>query len=208
MSKVTKPGFLDETAKKMLDEMHTQNLLLNIIAGSGIETATSLEEIHRIVKSGNANKVFNIGDQIIVPWTDKAANKTYDCPLNVVDFDTVELLSGETVPAMFLQWNYCTPFGVQFDAREAFHVVPSGGYSANSTFHFNIATAWSSSGTGDFQFTINVDLAEGTLLVFRTGIAESGVLNATVDAYANGMATSPIDTFTITSGSSGTEACR
>lgn len=205
MSKIVKPGVLDETAKSILDELHTQNLLLNVIAGSGIETATSLAEISRIVKAGKADKVFNIGDQIIVPWTDKAANKTYDCPLNVVDFITATLMSGETVPAMLLQWNYATPFGVQFDGKEAFHVVPSGGYSANSTFHFEIPTAWSSSGTGDFQFTINVDLAEGAQFVFRTNIADNGALNAVIDVYADGKSTTVIDTCTITSGSSGTD---
>ena len=77
MGKVRKPIVTDDTAKQIVDKLHTQNLLLNVISGSAIETAGSLDEIHRIVQSGNASKVFNIGDQIIVPWTDRASNVTY-----------------------------------------------------------------------------------------------------------------------------------
>lgn len=204
MSKVTKPALLDETGQQIVEKLHTQNLLLNVLANSAIEGATSLDEIHRIVKSGNASKVFNIGDQIIVPWTDKAANKTYQVPLDIVHFANVELQDGESVPAMFLQWHYCTPFGVQFDAREAFHVAPSGGYAAGSTFTFNVPTAWSSSGSGDFKFACNNAIPEGAHFVFATDISSAGLNGATVKVYADGSSDTEIDSFTISNGSTGT----
>lgn len=204
MSKVTKPALLDETGQQIVEKLHTQNLLLNVLANSAIEGATSLDEIHRIVKSGNAAKVFNIGDQIIVPWTDKAANKTYQVPLDIVHFANVELQDGESVPAMFLQWHYCTPFGVQFDAREAFHVAPSGGYAAGSTFHFNVPTAWDSTGTGDFKFACNKAIPKGAHFVFATDISSAGLNRATVKVYANGSSDTEIDSFTISNGSTGT----
>lgn len=205
MSLVKKPGLLDETGKQIVEKLHTQNLLLNVIADSAIETAGSLDEIHRIVQSGNASKVFNIGDQIIVPWKDKASNVTYQAPLDVVHFGNVTLQDGETVPAMFLQWHYCTPFGVQFDAREAFYVAPSGGLAAG-TYTFNVPTAWSKILAGDYQFTVAEDLAEGTLLVLKEAYVDvnTGLAGGIINVFANGMATSPTTTITISSGSSGT----
>lgn len=83
MSEITEPIVLDKTAKEIVEKLHTQNVLLNAIAGMQMEEIGSLKEIGRIVASGNAEKVFNIGDQIIVPWTDVAANKTYEMPFGV-----------------------------------------------------------------------------------------------------------------------------
>ena len=205
MGKVRKPIVTDDTAKQIVDKLHTQNLLLNVISGSSIETAGSLDEIHRIVQSGNASKVFNIGDQIIVPWTDRASNVTYQAPLDVVHFGDVTLQDGETVPAMFLQWHYCTPFGVQFDAKEAFYVAPSEGLAAG-TYTFNVPTTWSNILAGDYQFTVAEDLVEGTMLVLKeayVGVA-TGLAGGIINVFANGMATSPTTTITISSGNSGT----
>lgn len=205
MGKVRKPIVTDDTAKQIVDKLHTQNLLLNVISGSAIETAGSLDEIHRIVQSGNASKVFNIGDQIIVPWTDRASNVTYQAPLDVVHFGDVTLQDGETVPAMFLQWHYCTPFNVQFDAKEAFYVAPSDGLAAG-TYTFNVPTTWSNILAGDYQFTVAEDLAEGTMLVLKEAYVDvaTGLAGGIINVFANGMATSPTTTITISSGNSGT----
>lgn len=205
MGKVRKPIVTDDTAKQIVDKLHTQNLLLNVISGSAIETAGSLDEIHRIVQSGNASKVFNIGDQIIVPWTDRATNVTYQAPLDVVHFGDVTLQYGNTVPAMFLQWHYCTPFGVQFDAKEAFYVAPSDGLAAG-TYTFNVPTTWSKILAGDYQFTVAEDLAEGTMLVLKEAYVDvaTGLAGGIINVFANGMATSPTTTITISSGNSGT----
>ena len=205
MSKIKKPMLLDETGQQIVEKLHTQNLLLNVLASSAIEGATSLDEIHKIVKSGNANKVFNIGDQIIVPWTDKATNVTYQVPLDIVDFITATLQSGETVPAMLLQWHYCTPFGVQFDAREAFYVAPSGGLAAG-TYTFNVPTAWSKILSGDYQFTVSADIAEGSLFVLKEAYVDvnTGLAGGKINVYTTAMDTTPAVVLDISSGSSGT----
>ena len=204
MSKVKKPVFLDETGKELVDVLHRQNLLLDVMANTAIESASTLKEIHNIVRSGNASKIFNIGDQIIVPWTDKATGKTYQVPLDVVHFGNVDVMYKSGIPAMFLQWHYCTPFNVQFDAREAFHVAPSGGYAAGSTFTFNVPTAWSSSGSGDFKFACNNAIPKGAHFVFATDIFSAGLNGATVKVYADGSSDTEIDSFTISNGSTGT----
>ena len=118
MSIVKKPILLDETGKEMVAHMHTQNALLSAIARESINALTSWKDIQAIVRQGFAPEIFHIGDQFIVHWKDVAADKTYEVPLDIVHFGDVELKDGSVVPAMFLQWHYCTPFGVQFDHQE------------------------------------------------------------------------------------------
>ena len=135
MSKVTKPLILDETGQKIVQELRNQNVLLNILAGTRIEEISSLEQIARIVRSGNASKVFQIGDQITVPWTDNSTGVTYSVPHDVVSFDNAMLKNGESVSAMYLQWHYTTPRDVTFDDREAFY-CSSDGELATGQYNF------------------------------------------------------------------------
>ena len=119
MSQVTKPILLDETGKEIVSALRQQNALLSAMArGSVNALASNWKDIHNIVREGLAAEIFHVGDQLIVPWKDVAADKTYEVPLDIVHFGNVTLKNGSVVPAMFLQWHYCTPFGVQFDHQE------------------------------------------------------------------------------------------
>ncbi len=119
MSTVTKPIMLDETGKELVAEMRKQNAFLSAMAREAINSAvSSWEDIHNIVRGGYAADIFHIGDQIIVPWTDKATGTEYEVPLDVVHFGDVTLQTGEVVPGMYLQWHYALPFGIQFDHAE------------------------------------------------------------------------------------------
>lgn len=119
MSQVTKPIFLDETGKDILAVMNQQTAYLGALARSSVNTiATSWEDIHAVVQQGLASTLFNIGDQLIVPWRDVAGETDYEVPLNVLGFRNATLRDGSVVPAMWLQWHYCTPWGVAFDAPE------------------------------------------------------------------------------------------
>lgn len=205
MSKIKAPMMLDKTGKDIVDALHRQNLLLNIIAGGSIETVLSIEELGRIARTGNADKVMNVGDQIILPWTDKASNITYQVPHDIVHFGNATLRSGEQVPAIFLQWHYSTPFGVQFDAREAMYVVPAGGLAAG-TYTFNVPTAWSKILAGDYQFTTTAAHTEGQHFVLREAYVDvnTGLTGGYIDVYADGSSTTVIASYQISSGSSGT----
>ena len=181
--------------------------LINIVAMRD-RIEMSLEEIHEIVQSGLAHEVFNIGDQIVVQWKDNATNVTYDYPLDVVHFEDVTILNDNdeevTVPAMIVQWHYCSPFGVQFDASEAFYVVPSGGMSAGD-YYFNVPTAWGSMTAGNYQFTVDTALSEGTQLTLSVaGGTSTSLVGAKVYAYASSTSTTKIGEYTISSGNSGT----
>ena len=133
MSKITEPMLLDKTGQQFLGLMEKQNELLTAIASGYNYKPTSIADVFAVVQSGNASQVFNYGDQIILPWTDKATGKTYECPLDVVHFGDVTLADGETVPGMLVQWHYATPFGVQFNQFQAFKYceeqLPAGTYN-------------------------------------------------------------------------------
>ena len=119
MSMVKKPILLDETGKEIAGALRQQNALLSAMArGSVNALASSWKDIHNIVREGLAAEIFHVGDQLIVPWKDVAADKTYEVPLDIVHFGNVTLKNGSVVPAMFLQWHYCVPINVQFDHQE------------------------------------------------------------------------------------------
>lgn len=119
MSSVTKPMMLDETGKRIANALELSNVYLSALAKEDVDTnINDLKYIGEIVRKGLAPKLFNIGDQIVVPWTDITINKTYNMPFNIVDFRTVTLKGGIEVPGMVLQSHYAFPFNATFDAAE------------------------------------------------------------------------------------------
>lgn len=107
---------------------------LRAIAGFTAADLVTMKQVKAIVEGKKEKEVFTVGDQITVPWTDKATNVTYAAVMDVVHFGDVELKDGETTNAMFLQWHYCTPFGVQYDAPEA-EVATEATFSAEYNYY-------------------------------------------------------------------------
>lgn len=199
---ITKPILLDETGQMMLSAMNRQNALLEIMASDKIaELTTNLEEIHRLVREGIAHEVLDIGDQINVSWSD--GTNSYTVPLDIVHFGNVELQDGEIVPGMWLQWHYCTPFGVQFDNYEAFYVATEG--LSAGTYHVTLAQTWSQAVAGSYQFTLTQDVPEGGYLMGFTTMADRAPSAWTVSSYASQTATSAIETVAVESGDGGTD---
>ena len=186
---------------KIVEGFARQNLLLSqmITSSDQATSATVLNEIHEIVRSGEAANVFSIGDQINVAYNDGTSN--YVLPFDIVHFDNVVLQDGETVPGMYIQSHYAMQ-GVQFDAREAFYVVPSTGLGAGY-YNFTVTSAWGSTATGTYMFQATSDLPGGALLVFDSDIY-SGIVNTKVNVYASATATTASAQYTITSGNTGT----
>ena len=119
MSKVIKPVLLKKKKKKIVDELHQQNLLLDILSGTIVEEVETFADIQMLVKSGMASKFFNIGDQIVVSWTDSYSGITYQVPFDIVHFGHVTTQSGTNkVPAMYLQWHYTTPRQIMFNTDD------------------------------------------------------------------------------------------
>lgn len=199
---ITKPILLDETGQQMLSAMNRQNALLEIMAADKIaELTTNLDEIHRLVREGIAEEVLAIGDQINVAWSD--GTNDYTVPLDIVHFGNVELEDGEIVPGMWLQWHYCTPFGVQFDNYEAFYMATEG--LAAGTYHVSLAQTWSKALVGSYQFTLTQDVPAGGLLMGFTTMADREPSAWTVSSYASQSATTAIETVPVTAGDGGTD---
>lgn len=74
---------------------------LRAIAGFTAADLVTMKQVKAIVEGKKEKEVFTIGDQITVPWTDKATNVTYAAVMDVVHFGDVELKDGETTNAMF-----------------------------------------------------------------------------------------------------------
>ena len=213
MSLITKPPLLDETGKELVAGLHTQNALLNVIAGLQLEKVTSLEEIGRIVASGNAKKVFNPGDQIIVPWKDVAADKTYQMVFGVRNFIEAELQNGEKVPGMIIQADYAHPFGVQFSQYQAFYRVKTreedgenGGVDlAPGTYSVQMGANWGDNVKKDafFNFTLTQAVPVGGILEGFHNAPDKPSSEWRVSSYINNTATNPIETVKVAAGKAG-----
>lgn len=216
MATVTKPIMLDETGHLLVEGFARQNLLLSqlVSASSQATPVTTLNEIHEIVRAGEAANVFSIGDQIMLNYND--GTNDYVLPWDIVHFGNVILQDGETVPGMFIQSHYAMQ-GVQFDQNEAFYVVPSGGLAAG-TYHITMGNSWGSNVVSgkSYYFTLTESYSEGDLLQFGTASDEIGALpdkapsawrvktykaSGTTPA---GLAETPTETLTVTEGTSGT----
>lgn len=203
MAEVKKPIVLDDTLKETNALLRTQNLFLGKMA----EMPAGLEEydvLRKIVRNGNAPDFLFVGEQIIVPWTDKAENVTYDMPLNIVHFGKIDTKGEKGIPGMFLQMHYTTPFGIQFSQYQAFYYaedeLPAG------TYHVKGGTDW---GTFEkdkyYQFTLTEPVpAGGQLAGFRDVSDGSAITSKTVQSFASPSATTAIETVSISIGNDGT----
>lgn len=202
MSRITEPAMLNSTGHLIVEGLARQNILLaQMVTSSGEATpATVLNEIHEIVRSGEAPNVFSIGDQIMLNYND--GTNSYVLPWDIVHFDTVTLQDGETVPGMFVQSHYAME-PMQFDAKEAFYVVPTGGMAAGN-YSFTLSANYGSATAGTYNFTVPQTLTEGTRLVFQTDISASGLSNAVIAAYAAPTDSTPVTTMTVTAGTADT----
>lgn len=110
----------DMTLQEILEKVQLQNAYLAAIAGAdpGTVTVTGWKSVSEIVRAGLAPKIFNIGDQFICPWVDKATEKAYSWVWDIVHMGQVTLEDGREVPGMYLQSHYLTPFAIQFDHEE------------------------------------------------------------------------------------------
>lgn len=178
---------------------------LRKLAGVNIYQPTSMAEIKKLVATGNAKHIFSIGDQINIPWTDKAATKEYTIPFDVVHHGTATLQTGEVVPAMYLQAHYAMPFGVQFSAQQAFHVVKDSELAAG-TYNVIMGEKWGTHVVQNktYQFTLTKPVpANGQLAGFRAAPDQTPA-SWKVYTYTDNAATEPIETVAVTEGAGGT----
>ena len=211
MSTVTKPVMLDETGHLIVEGFARQNLLLSqLVSASATATpVATLNEIHEIVRSGEAANVFSIGDQINLNWND--GTTAYVLQFDIVHFGDVELQDGETVPGMFIQSHYALQ-GVQFDASEA--IMKCSSALSAGTYHFTIGTSWGTHCVANkvYQFTTTQEIPENGQIVVGSnssfyiwGAPDTAPSNWRVYTFSSASSTTPIETLTLTEGSGGTD---
>lgn len=119
---------------------------LRTLAGLNVSDIVDIRQVKAIVQAKKEKEVFQVGDQLCVPWTDVVTGITYNAVMDIVHFGNAELKGGETVNAMYLQWHYTTPFVIQFDAPEAEKATEStflekyNYYTKNSNGSFKLET--------------------------------------------------------------------
>lgn len=216
MSEVTKPIMLDETGKLLVEGIARQNILLSQLISATAEATpvATLNEIHEIVRAGEAPNVFSIGDQIMLNYND--GTNDYVLPWDIVHFGDVELQDGEVVSGMFIQSHYAME-AVQFDQNEAFYVVPEGGLTAG-TYNITMGNSWGNNVVSgkSYYFVLTESYAEGDLLQLGkadsevSGLPDTAPANWRVRTYKKdgatpaSMAASASEIVTLTEGTSGT----
>lgn len=212
MSEITKPVMLDETGHLIVEGLARQNILLSqlVSASSEATPVATLNEIHEIVRAGEAENVFSIGDQIHVNYNNGTTD--YVLPFDIVHFDDVVLQDAETVPGMFLQSHYAMQ-PVAFDGNEAFYIDYDGSTFADlpaGTYHFTMGNSWGSNVVSGkvYQFTTT---ETGKIFQFGTatstigGLPDQNPANWRVLVFADQNTLTPLERVTLTEGSDGTD---
>lgn len=184
----------------MQDIAYSLRTLANINAGELADMAA----IRKLVRTGNAARVFAIGDQINVPWTDKATGEQYVVPMDVVHHGEATLKDGTVVPAMYLQWHYATPFGVQFNNYQAFYYceeeLPAG------TYYVTMGYSWGNNVVANksYNFTLTQAVPAGGQLAGFRGAPDNAATSWKVYAFANKTTAEAQETVSVSEGVAGT----
>lgn len=212
MSGITKPVMLDETGHLIVEGLARQNLLLSelVDAQSHATPIATLNEIHQIVKAGEAPNVFSFGDQINLNYKD--GDTDYVLPWDIVAFGEFEEEDGEIKPGMVIQSHYAMQ-GVQFSASQAAYVCTTT--MAPGVYHFSIANNWATHCVAGkvYQFTTTVEIPAGGQIVigkdnndfYTWGAPDVAPSRWRVYTFANASSTTPLEILTLAEGSGGTE---
>lgn len=215
MSTITnEPILLDSTGRAILEQMNRQNSYLAMMAeGKRSDIYSSMSQIASIVRGNNVDnnkKIFPIGDQIIVPWKDMddSAHNTdetaYQVVLNIVHHGEVTLETGEVVPGMYLQWHYCSPYGVQFSHQQAFLNCPDG--LATGTYYVTLARNWGNNAVANtnWSFTLTKAVPAGGRLSGFEGMPDQATSAWKVKSWSTPADAEPLETVSVTRGATGT----
>lgn len=138
----------------------TNKLLATMVRNSLDMTTLDWGKLESIAHEGTFGKIFEIGQMFQDKWKD--GETEYSPVYQVNHIGSVELEDGEILEDRpFLQWHYCTPFGVQFSHERAFLRCPNG--LQPGTYYFTIESAWGSNvSAGDIVcFTLATEVPQG-----------------------------------------------
>ena len=193
----------NEVGLQMLEEMRRQTAISEATARDQIAAlASQMSAIAKIVRDGYGNVLMDIGDQLNIDWTD--GSKSYNVPHDIVHFANVDLKNGDKVPGMYLQWHFCSPLGVQFDAAEAFYYAETE--LAAGTYNIIVGDNWGNNckKNEQYQFTLSKPVPAGGQIAGFYSMPDKAAAEWTVQTFTDAKSTTPIETVKPTAGSNGT----
>ena len=155
--------------------------------------------VRKVLALKHGPTLFPIGTQIYDKWSKTIGGTEYNVPWDVVHHDTVN-------DSMYLNWHYCLPDVIQFDAPEAIYYADSNGLAAG-TYHIDIGSTygdgWSTSKS--IQFTLANALEEGDQIFLDCGTSNANDPTAgrSIKVFAKGSTTAKEST-TSSNGTGGT----
>lgn len=180
----------------------TNKLLATMVRNSLDMTTLDWGKLESIAHEGTFGKIFEIGQMFQDKWKD--GETEYSPVYQVNHIGNVELEDGEILEDRpFLQWHYCTPFGVQFSHQRAFLRCPNG--LQPGTYYFTIESSWGSNvGAGDIVcFTTTVEVPTGGRIAGCYGAPDTAKSSWRIYTYgADGKTL--LETLTPTFAASGT----
>lgn len=106
---------------------------LRVIAGFTAADLVTMKQVKAIVEGKKEKEVFTIGDQITVPWTDKATNVTYAAVMDDTPEDSIK----DYYNLITRSARYAAAVNVT-DARTAITAIKEGGYATSPTYVTNV----------------------------------------------------------------------
>ena len=193
-----------------LDSMANSLEKIAIAQAKGIDI-TNYHQIAQLVQLGLAREYFQIGDQIVMDWSD--GTHTHELLWDVVDFGPATDKDGNVHHnAMWLQSHYALT-GIQFSGNNAFY-VPTAALPAG-TYYFTIGNNWGNNCVAGkiYEFTTTQQIPAGGQLVLGTatnntsGLPDTVPANWRVRTFANGAQATPTEILELTevASSSGTD---
>ena len=191
----------DDTGIQILEEMRKQTAISKVAAREKISTMT-IDQIAKIVGEGYGSELLDIGDQLMIDWKD--GETAYNVPNDVVHFENVDIKTGENVPGMFLQWHFCSPFGVQFCNAQAFYVAEEEKLPAG-TYNIIIGENWGDNcKKGEqYQFTLPQPVPVGGQISGLHKMKDKKPETWSVKTYKDNVTAEAIETAQLTAGSEG-----
>ena len=214
MSITSEPILLNSTALAIADEIDRQNGYLAILAESKrTEIFSSMTKIANIIRTGDVEsnrKIFQIGDQIVMPWKNMDDSEhnidatAWEMPWDIVHHGTVTLKSGEEVPGMYLQSHYVFPQDMCFDGYEAFYTTDTA--LAAGTYNVIFDTKYGQAAAGSvWNFTLTQPVPAGGKLSGFKGMNTADPSTWTVISWDT--VPEVIESVAVSSGDAGTNLC-
>lgn len=180
------------------EQFDTMNRILCAIAsnGGGI-TVNSWRDVQSIVRLGLADKVFSIGDQLVCMRGEE------ELVWDVIGFDHDVPANKLYTHSMTLQLHDLLPTTMQFDGTEALFYCETE--LAAGTYHFTLLAGYDTAygGGKSYQFTLTKVIPAGGVIMFPW-MYNKQASTVLVSTYESRMATTAIESVTVTEGTGGT----